>query len=308
MTTQNRSNQRINAALELKSRLLDGLLRERGVAGCNEITGVAGGRPAAREWWGAAMNKQFVACAVLTACMAVSAHAADLGIAVGGQKDARALTWNGFYVGFNVGGHIGADKLSSSSTPGPRLQPDTAAAFDAGVPATLNPTGVDGGLQTGYNWQFDHTVVGVEADANWLQGTGRNTFTYLARGVSVTDAANNHFLGTVRARLGWVMWERTLFYATGGFAGANVNFNDLNVGIAGFRASNNLSPYLSGWTAGAGIEYAFANGFSVRAEYLYADMGTTTNVIPIDPIANIAVTHKYTDNIVRVGLNVLIGN
>ena len=32
----------------------------------------------------------------------------------------------------------------------------------------------------------------------------------------------------------------------------------------------------SGWTAGAGVEYAFTNNWLARAEYRYTDLGTAT--------------------------------
>jgi outer membrane immunogenic protein len=254
------------------------------------------------------MNKQLVAGAVLAATLAVSAHAADLSVApISGPIIVPAFTWNGFYVGFNVGGHIGTDKVSTLSTPGPRLEPASAAGIDAGAPTTLNPAGIEGGMQAGYNWQFGRALIGIEADANWLGGTANNTFTFLPTNNTLTDSVSDQFLATGRARLGWVVWDRGLLYATGGVAVANVNFNDLRTGLTGFAAGNAQTPHLVGWTAGAGFEYAFADRWTVKAEYLHVDLGSTVNVIPIDAVANIAVTHKYTDDIARVGVNYLIG-
>jgi outer membrane immunogenic protein len=50
-----------------------------------------------------------------------------------------------------------------------------------------------------------------------------------------------------------------------------------------------------GWTAGAGVEYAFNNYLSVKAEYLYVNLGTQTQ-INVDNV-------KFNTNIVRAGIN-----
>jgi outer membrane immunogenic protein len=58
---------------------------------------------------------------------------------------------------------------------------------------------------------------------------------------------------------------------------------------------------------GAGAEWAFAPRWSVKAEYLYVDLGTvtyiSTNSLAINPLATIVHGHTLTENIERVGLN-----
>ena len=89
--------------------------------------------------------------------------------------------------------------------------------------------------------------------------------------------------GTVRARLGYA-WDRTLIYATGGWAygRARNSISDIRLcGVVGGGtgcvwgdgASRSLN-YSSGWTLGAGLEYAFTNNLSAKIEYLYVDLGS----------------------------------
>jgi opacity protein-like surface antigen len=54
-----------------------------------------------------------------------------------------------------------------------------------------------------------------------------------------------------------------------------------------------------------GFERAFGNNWSAKIEYLYAAFGTFTTHTPSQTftINDIAVSHNYTDNILRVGLN-----
>ena len=55
-----------------------------------------------------------------------------------------------------------------------------------------------------------------------------------------------------------------------------------------------------GWTAGAGVEYAFMGAWSAKLEYLYADLGKTSCSAAICTLAT-DVTLKT--NIVRAGVN-----
>ena len=62
--------------------------------------------------------------------------------------------------------------------------------------------------------------------------------------------------------------DRALLYVTGGYAGAETNVN-----IAGFGSQ---SDWRNGGVIGAGLEYAFTNNISAKAEYLYAPLESKT--------------------------------
>ncbi|GLK86550.1 outer membrane protein [Ancylobacter defluvii] len=133
-----------------------------------------------------------------------------------------------------------------------------------------------GGIQAGYNWQFAGSplVVGIETD---LQATNIESPTF-----------SLDYFGTVRARLGWAV-DQFLIYGTGGFAYGRGNYE-----VAGL--SNKQTN--TGWTIGAGGEYAFSPNWSVKAEYLYVDLGTET----YDTIAG-PLDIGTTANILRLGVN-----
>jgi opacity protein-like surface antigen len=74
---------------------------------------------------------------------------------------------------------------------------------------------------------------------------------------------------------------------------------------------SDVTAKLSGWTAGAGVEYAFYKGMSLKLEYLYLGMGgfnsnITSNLIAGSPAiggpSNINVHHSLSDNMIRLGL------
>lgn len=191
---------------------------------------------------------------------------------------AAVYNWTGFYVGVQAGYAWG------------ELTSDVNTAVDH------KPKGGLFGGQVGYNWQQGQFVFGAEADLAYSPVKGED------RGVvpgPFTFAAESEmkYLGTVRGRLG-VASDRVLFYTTGGFAWSKVDATMTVVGVG----SGNDTLNLSGWTAGGGIEYAFTQNFTIRAEYLYVDFSkelTSVNIagFPFNDVADKNL------NIVRFALN-----
>jgi outer membrane immunogenic protein len=124
-------------------------------------------------------------------------------------------------------------------------------------------------------------------------------------------------LFTLRGRAGVLVTPGFLLYGTGGLAIANVKSNFLftdTFDTASESASISTTRY--GWTAGVGGEYALMNGWSVKAEYLYVDLGrastTSTNLtsgVLLLAFPENVFTHSVDlrSNIVRVGLNYKFG-
>jgi outer membrane immunogenic protein len=84
---------------------------------------------------------------------------------------------------------------------------------------------------------------------------------------------------------------------------------------AGAASISSVSENKVGWTLGAGVEAPVGNKLSVKAEYLYVDLGSVTNsftsaINPAGILAGPAGTAQTTtsvssirDHIFRVGLN-----
>ncbi len=142
-------------------------------------------------------------------------------------------TWTGPYIGANIGYQFGS------------------ASF-----LGLEPSGVMGGVQGGYNWQFDQVVVGGEADFQ-ISGAEDTTF--------ATYKFSNPWFGTVRARLGYAL-NNILFYGTGGLA-----YGKGQLDYFGFSEDH----ILGGWAVGAGMEVGLTRNLSVRAEYMFVDLSPT---------------------------------
>lgn len=144
-----------------------------------------------------------------------------------------------------------------------------------GSSAFGSPGGAIGGLQAGYNWQFGSPfVLGVETDFQFS-------------GISGGPYGLDYF-GTIRARAGYAI-DRVLVYATGGFA-----YGQGSLDAFGLSSSATQT----GWTLGAGAEFAFDRNWSARAEYLYVDLGSATLPTVLGPIAT-----GLDANILRAGVN-----
>jgi outer membrane immunogenic protein len=73
-------------------------------------------------------------------------------------------------------------------------------------------------------------------------------------------------------------------------------------------AIGNLSPTPPlGWTAGAGIEYAFTDAISAKVEYLYVNLGRigcpAGTICSLDNTAVADGSVGFTENLIRAGIN-----
>ncbi|WOC15611.1 outer membrane protein [Pseudochrobactrum sp. MP213Fo] len=214
-------------------------------------------------------------------------------------QDYASFNWSGGYIGAHAG--YGWGKSHDVNNPQANEQ-KTKGGF--------------GGLQAGYNWQFDNNVVlGAEADVsfgsvkkNW-GGANENDPYY------GTDKIGTN--GTVRARLGYAA-DRFLPFVTGGYAWAQSKYAlGCDEGLVGKTIGNcygkdafetSAKKNISGWVAGAGVEYAVTNNWTVKAEYLHKNFGKN-RVSIIDPNLDPAKSwvnnrnFKTSVNEVRLGVN-----
>ncbi|MBI3699613.1 MAG: porin family protein [Afipia sp.] len=270
------------------------------------------------------MKKILIAAAVAVLC-ATGANAADLKARTYTKAPpiAPAYSWTGFYAGVNVG--YGFNDPTVSYVAGDPL----FAGIVAAPSASYDVKGVIGGGQIGYNWQFSPTWLwGLEADFNGsdIRGTGNSAFTMGGFPSQIVANQSVEWFGTVRARLGWLPASNLLVYGTGGFAYGSVKENvTLNtvagVGGIGFGFSftcptgtncflGSSSNIATGYTAGAGLEYAFWKNVTLKVEYLYVNLGSQASVRSVavnnfgTPSSSFIANFSDLDfNVVRVGAN-----
>jgi len=189
---------------------------------------------------------------------------------------APPFSWTGIYIGINGGYGFGQSNWTAPPPTG------STGNFSTGG-------GLVGGT-IGANYQWSQFVLGIEADGDW-QNVNGSVGCGTPGGFPTSCQTQSDWLATVRGRAGYA-WDRVLFYGTGGAAFANVQAGSANTGS--FDTGTQI-----GWTAGAGIEYAFMPNLTGKVEYLYVDLGNLS--CNVNCAAGTSVT--FTENIVRAGIN-----
>ena len=153
-----------------------------------------------------------------------------------------------------------------------------------------------GGGQIGCNWQDQNLVYGIEGDATFFRShasfLGQNDTDYFYQ--SKTD-----WIATARGRVGIAAGTNgaTMLYLTAGLA-----FGNVKTGISSdccTNGPNQISDTRVGWTAGFGVERMITHNWTVKAEALYVDLGSTN--FNDSAGYNLRLSHEFVMG--KVGLN-----
>ena len=271
--------------------------------------------------------KRILLASVAALGLAGTASAADLAVRAA-PVPVPLFTWTGCYLGIN-GGWIGQD---TSYTTGRQLlapfgDPDAATPAENALLTHSYSSSQSGGTiggQFGCQYQWGWFVLGGEWDANWAGVKDDNFFSYSAA------ATNNvwfprqewthtqmDWFTTARVRVGAAWWDRVLVYATGGLAMASVDSYThvaFNNGNNPFFIPQYFGAYREsriGWTVGGGIEWAFAQNWTAKAEFLYIDLGSDDYISPRTSFNGTTDTRVWASSVdtqayvARVGINYL---
>ena len=173
----------------------------------------------------------------------VNVTAGGLSVWPGSDEDVGEVKWSGMF--FTP--YFGYEKL--------KLQGAAKDDFNS-------PKGWRIGAEAGYDFQLENLVLGVAADGyyTWYEGSGTGARPSL--NARLSDYA------TLRGRLGYAM-GRFMVYGTGGLAVGDLSVKDP-------AASLSDSQMLTGWTAGAGIDWAYQMNLFLRFELAHIALGETT--------------------------------
>jgi opacity protein-like surface antigen len=218
--------------------------------------------------------------------MALSAQAADMPDlpVLRGSLSTSTVNWRGFY----IGGQADYGSITNKIPYG--INADLQATFAA--PAAVGaynwqPLGmarsnnVGFGVFTGYNWQWDDALLGIEG--NYLHGAFKSfssstgitasgpPFAVVSSTYSRADVTVNDF-ASLRTRFGWVAG----CFLPYGFLGAGLGNRSIDRTVAAspapiFPASYHTArdKLIYGYSAGFGVDTMIVGGLFVRAEYEY---------------------------------------
>ncbi|MEN5247418.1 outer membrane protein [Brucella pseudintermedia] len=226
------------------------------------------------------MNLKVILGASLIAIAAnSSAFAAD---AIMSQEPvpfaAPMFSWGGAYIGGEIGWGWGRDKLDG----------------DGGSYAEFKPNGFLGGIYAGYNFDLGNSVI-LGIDANFDYNDLKESQDYWSDDtlpVRTSLESKLEWSGAVRARAGYAI-DRFMPYIAGGVAFGQVK-NSITIGDG---SSYSDSQTLTGWTAGAGIDYAATDNITLRLEYRYTDFGNKDF-----DFGDVSTRGSYKTNDIRLGI------
>ena len=237
------------------------------------------------------MRKLSIACMAIGALVAGPAMAADLGLPSlkAPPPLAPAYSWTGCYLGVQGGGGFMHDsEVDSSSDP----------IFHGG--------GAIAGGQAGCNYQIQHIVLGIEGEGWWSGLSNKSTDNATTTTISGTDTltttfsefnqTRNQWDAVVALRGGYAV-DRVLFYGKAGVVWGGFRFSDafsrtdvLNgVLVNSQSSSEDGSKTLTGMLLGVGVEWAFLDNWTFRAEADYLNFPRTDVPFTLSQVCSAAV-------------------
>jgi outer membrane immunogenic protein len=198
--------------------------------------------------------------------------AADLPVKSKAPPPPLVYNWSGCY----GGGHFGS----------------LFEQKDWGAFGSNDGTGLVVGGQLGCNYQISTWVFGIQGDVAWSDTSGTHADQV---NVGLTDQSKVQWLSSVTGRFGYA-WDRLLTYAKGGGAWTHDKYDILFPDNSTFASASETR---SGWTVGAGFEYAITNNLSMFFEYNYYDFGTKTVGFTSGQLVDI----RERESLVKVGAN-----
>jgi outer membrane immunogenic protein len=248
--------------------------------------------------------------AVATVFLTSAAGAADVTLKAL-PVSATASPWSGFFIGGGLGFQASRtqETVDSLRVGGAFGLPNPLAAESE----QLNGIAFRGNAFAGYDWQIAPLwVLGVEGDVGSTnQGTNLGGLSFpspnfpgaFPAGDGI--AARTTWDASARGRFGFLATPAMLVYATGGAVWQRYEISTtcgspFCSSSFGFGPPNSFTPAVTnsavtkaGWTIGGGIAAALGGHWFARADYRYADFGSTTlavtrtSTVPfLNPIVN----------------------
>ncbi len=238
--------------------------------------------------------------AAFAVTLAGAASAADL--AVKAPVPVAPFNWTGCYIGI----HVGAGFAKKDITDPVQLVQDSFnfPGYTPGVTTVSpSPSGAIIGGQGGCDYQFAASpiVIGIQGDV--AGATLRNNRVVgLDTGETATVDAKTEFLTSVTGRIGYA-FDDVLLYAKAGaaMAGDKYEVSGTYTGLPfDFRGLEDRW----GWTAGAGVDWAFTRHWSANLEYDYYGFGNRTSTFADQANAFQGLVNvRQSIQVVKVGVN-----
>jgi outer membrane immunogenic protein len=172
-----------------------------------------------------------------------------------------AYDWSGIYAGINGGGGWNRACWGIANLLGVPLDPPEGEGCH-------NAGGGTVGGQIGYRWQKSRWVFGIEGQGNWADFKGNSVSTALPL---FTNQTKIDTFGLFTGQMGYAV-NSLLFYGKAGAAVAHDKY-DTFVPSVPAAVFNSVSQTRWGYTVGFGVEWGFAENWSIGGEYDHVFLG-----------------------------------
>jgi outer membrane immunogenic protein len=197
----------------------------------------------------------------------------------------QPVNWSGVYFGVNGGYAIGVSDWGNAG----------ASTGDFNTKGAL----VGATLGINYTDGLAGFLIGAEGDFDWSWLNGSSSIAAcvgIGAPAGTACATKSNWLSTGRGRVGYT-FRNFLIFGTAGVASS-----DFQVGLQPGGVQSVTGPQL-GWTAGGGIEYAFADYLTAKLEYLFVDFGTISCPASTGCGDLTTASISRTESVIRGGIN-----
>jgi len=215
--------------------------------------------------------------------------------------------WTGFYVGGNVGGGWSNTNFSGIPVTG-----DHFLLPGSSISTGNSSGGVVGGIQAGFNWQWNQLVLGIEgtySGADVRNNTGLILDPVFA-GENIQLNSKITEFATIVGRAGFAPTNDWLIYGKGGYATGRIQTNpqDFFPLPATLQHFSSGAAWHDGWTAGVGVEYKWAQHWVFGLEYDYYSFNSKNHANAVIGTTGAAVGAPtfYSENI-RANMSAITG-
>ncbi len=227
--------------------------------------------------------------ALAVALLSTGAAAADLPARKAAPDFAPPPTFlfEGFYIGAQIGGAGFCDRARSLFAPNNSVLTSSISHGDSLI----------GGAHAGYDLHSGALAFGVVADFSGAKARSYNTAALFGYGVQNTVGVQ----GSLRGRVGYLVFDRTLLYVTGG-----LNAASLQHAYQSAIAYQSFDHGIIDATVGAGADYAFDQHW--RAHLEYRAFGAQTHVEAYNfaqPL--LATRHQQGESMITTGVSYRFG-
>jgi outer membrane immunogenic protein len=228
----------------------------------------------------------------------------------------KPYDWTGVRLGLNGGfnsgtAHSGGGAFGNLSNGAYWTTPDDVEVGKA-MRRDLQPDGYNAGVEASYKFQIGSWVPGLDVGFGSFRNsdsfsTTQGYPTNQAVKYTVHSTIETDWLFTLRPKLGYA-WDRFLLEGGAGLAMTRISitqdFADTQARVERATASATKT----GWTAGAALNYALSDSWSIKGEYLYTDFSgvrATGNLVNASVTDRAQVTQDYNLSVstFRIGID-----